>query len=87
MTSGGVEVAVGGSGLLRACNQAGVLDVADVHVAQRLCVLGEETDERVALAAAMAVRALRAGSVCVDLSSIAATVGHDGLPWPDPAGG
>ncbi|BBX74908.1 exodeoxyribonuclease V subunit alpha [Mycobacterium shinjukuense] len=86
MTSGGVEVAVGGSGLLRACNQAGVLDVADVHVAQRLCVLGEETDERVALAAAMAVRALRAGSVCVDLSSIAATVGHDGLPWPDPAG-
>ncbi len=77
---------MGGSGLLRACNQAGVLDVADVHVAQRLCVLGEETDERVALAAAMAVRALRAGSVCVDLSSIAATVGHDGLPWPDPAG-
>ena len=42
---------------------------ADVHVAQRLTVLREETDERVALAVALVVRALRGGSVCVDLTS------------------
>lgn len=57
--------------MVRAFNQAGVLDVSDVHVAQRLCALAGESDERVALAVAVAVRALRAGSVCVDLLSIA----------------
>lgn len=71
--------------MVRAFNQAGVLDVSDVHVAQRLCALAGESDERVALAVAVAVRALRAGSVCVDLLSIARVAGHDDLPWPDPA--
>lgn len=42
---------------------------ADVHVAQRLTALREETDERVALAVALVVRALRGGSVCVDLTA------------------
>lgn len=73
--------------MVRAFNQAGVLDVSDVHVAQRLCALAGESDERVALAVAVAVRALRAGSVCVDLLSIARVAGHDDLPWPDPGGG
>lgn len=77
-----VETAVTATGLLHAFNEAGVLDLADVHVAQRLCALGKETDDRVALAAALAVRALRGGSVCVDLSTIAGAA--DGLPWPDP---
>ncbi|KZS69354.1 exodeoxyribonuclease V subunit alpha [Mycobacterium kansasii] len=76
-----VETAVTAAGLLRSFNDAGVLDLADVHVAQRLCTLGREPDDRVALAVALAVRALRGGSVCVDLSTIAGAA--DGLPWPD----
>lgn len=80
-----VEVAVGAEGLLRAFNEAGVLDVADVHVAQRLCALAGESDERVALAVALAVRALRGGSVCVELSTIAGVVGVDDVAWPDPS--
>ena len=46
-----------------------VFEPADVHVAQRLTALRDETDERVALAVAFVVRALRGGSVCVDLTS------------------
>ena len=65
-------------------NAAGVIDSADVHVAQRITALGEETDERVALAVAVAVRALRGGSVCVDLTTAAGDIAP-GLPWPEPA--
>lgn len=46
-----------------------VFEPADVHVAQRLTALREDGDERVALAVAFVVRALRGGSVCVDLKS------------------
>jgi exodeoxyribonuclease V alpha subunit len=46
-----------------------IFEPADVHVAQRLTALREETDERVALAVKFVVRALRGGSVCVDLKS------------------
>ncbi|KAA1249105.1 exodeoxyribonuclease V subunit alpha [Mycobacterium simiae] len=77
-----VETAISAAGLLRCFNEAGVLDLADVHVAQRLCALGKEPDDRVALGVALAVRALRGGSVCVDMSTI--TGAADGLPWPDP---
>ncbi len=78
-------------GLLRAFNDAGVLAAADVHAARRLERLGEEPDEGVLLAAALAVRAPRRGSVCVDLTSIRQTVSTTdddapadvrGLPWP-----
>jgi exodeoxyribonuclease V alpha subunit len=43
---------------------------ADVHVAKRLTALAGETDERVTFAVALVVRALRGGSVCLDLSSV-----------------
>ncbi|MFY2860014.1 exodeoxyribonuclease V subunit alpha [Mycobacterium sp. THU-M104] len=76
---------MGITGALRAFNEAGVLEFSDIHVAQRLCALGREPDERVALAVALAVRALRAGSVCLDLPTAAEAVGFDGLPWPEPA--
>ncbi|CAN5377244.1 exodeoxyribonuclease V subunit alpha [soil metagenome] len=69
------------SPLLRVFNDAGVLEAADVHVAQRLAALAKENDETVALAVALAVRGLRAGSVCVDLRSVAAEVDAE-LPWP-----
>ncbi|MBW0104821.1 hypothetical protein I4I78_20570, partial [Pseudonocardia sp. KRD-291] len=50
--------------------------------------------EPVLLAAALAVRAIRNGSVCLDLSTVATTVLGEGeqaidptdLPWPEPAG-
>ncbi|BBX65222.1 RecBCD enzyme subunit RecD [Mycobacterium saskatchewanense] len=85
MTVAEVEVAVTVTGLLKVFNEAGVLDLSDVLVAQRVCALGKEPDERVALATALVVRALRGGSVCVDLSTVAGTVGAAELPWPGDA--
>lgn len=61
-----------------------LLEPADVHVAQRLSTLTGESDPTVALAVALAVRAVRAGSVCVDLRSVAQRVGQPELPWPAP---
>ncbi|WP_422741931.1 exodeoxyribonuclease V subunit alpha [Mycobacterium sp. WMMD1722] len=81
-----MTVSVAATGLLRAFADAEVLDWADVHVAQRLTALAGESDESVALAVAFAVRAVRGGSVCVDLRSIADQVGLPDLPWPDPDG-
>lgn len=71
------------AGLLRAFVDAEVFEAADIHVAQRLTVLAGENDERVALAIALVVRALRGGSVCVDLRAAEDQVGVAGLPWPD----
>lgn len=78
------RLVLGASGLLGAFNEAGALDAADVHVASRLAALAGETDERVALALALVVRALWGGSVCVDLSTVRAEVGASELPWPEP---
>jgi exodeoxyribonuclease V alpha subunit len=81
------------SGLLRTFNEAGVLNPADVHTAQAVCRIGLESDDRVALALGLTVRALRMGSVCIDLDTVHAQV-HDeseaqldvaALPWPEPA--
>jgi exodeoxyribonuclease V alpha subunit len=80
------------AGPLRAFNEAGVLAAADVHVALRLARLCREPDESTLLATALAVRAPRLGSVCVDLATIADTAGSDfeatvdlqALPWPAP---
>ncbi|HEU4811007.1 MAG TPA: exodeoxyribonuclease V subunit alpha [Nocardioides sp.] len=71
----------GATGLLAAFNVGGLLEAADVHVARRVCEIVAETDESVALAVALAVRAVRHGSVCVDLTELAASL--PGLPWPD----
>jgi len=81
-----LERAVGASGLLQTFNEACVLDVADVRVAERICFLVDETDERVALAVALLVRGLRGGSVCIELASIGATIGVEDVPWPEPEG-
>ncbi|WP_193612805.1 exodeoxyribonuclease V subunit alpha [Nocardioides lijunqiniae] len=71
----------GATGLLGDLNRAGVVEAADLHVAARLGALGEETDERVLLAAALTVRAVRRGSVCLDLASVPLL--DPALPWPD----
>ncbi len=83
MTSVEWRQAVSAQGVLRTFTDADVLDAPDVHVAQRLTTLAEETDEKVALAIALVVRALRNGSVCLDLRSVAEQVAAADLPWPD----
>jgi exodeoxyribonuclease V alpha subunit len=85
MTVTEIELAARASGLLQTFNEAGVLDVADVRVAERICFLGKDTDERVALAVALLVRGLRSGSVCIELVNIPSAVGIDEVPWPSPA--
>ena len=73
------------TGVLRTFNEAGVIDSSDVVVAQRLTALAKDTDERVALAVAFVVRAVRAGSVCVALADVEQHTAIADLPWP-PAG-
>jgi exodeoxyribonuclease V alpha subunit len=90
---GDPRVARSATGLLAPFNAAGVLEPADVHVAIRLGRLGGETSTEVLLAAALAVRAVRLGSVCLDLTTADHTVLGEGdevldtsvLPWPEPA--
>ena len=65
------RLALGAEGLLRDFNEAGVIEAADVHVARRVTELAGEDDESIALAVALAVRAVRGGSVCVDLTTVA----------------
>jgi exodeoxyribonuclease V alpha subunit len=80
------------SGLLGTFNLAGVLRPADVHTARALGRMAGEADETVQLAVALAVRALRNGSVALDLQTVSGTVFDEseeqidvsGLPWPDP---
>jgi exodeoxyribonuclease V alpha subunit len=87
-----VRLALRSTGLLGAFNRAGVLSAADVHVALRLGRLGREADERVLLAAGLAVRGVRLGSVCVDLPQLRSTVTSEddwlddveALAWPSP---
>ncbi|GAB2475904.1 exodeoxyribonuclease V subunit alpha [Promicromonospora xylanilytica] len=84
------RLALGATGLLRTFNAAGVLTAADVHVARRTADIVGEDDDSVRLAVALAVRAVRQGSVCVDLGSFGDAAGPDGpgepesdpLPWP-----
>ncbi|OBJ48451.1 exodeoxyribonuclease V subunit alpha [Mycobacterium sp. 1423905.2] len=70
--------------MLRTFAEAGVLESAEVHVAQRLGAMAAESEPAVLLAVALVVRALRAGSVCIDLRSVDQQVGVEGLPWPAP---
>ncbi|WP_024804742.1 AAA family ATPase [Nocardia sp. BMG51109] len=92
-----IQSAQRATGLLRTFNDAGVLSAADVHVALRLGRLGREEAEPVLLAAALAVRAVRSGSVCLELRRMH-EIGVDGegfdttdpeaidpatLPWPE----
>ncbi|MGV0778554.1 exodeoxyribonuclease V subunit alpha [Mycolicibacterium elephantis] len=79
MTSVEWRRAVGATGLLRTFTDAELIESSDVHVAQRLTTLAGESDERVSLAVALLVRALRGGSVCLDLPSAEAQVEVSGL--------
>lgn len=79
------------TGLLAVFDDAGVLAAADVHVARRLGRLAREESEPVLLAAALAVRAVRLGSTCLELDRIRevrvdeeSEVDVTALPWPTP---
>jgi exodeoxyribonuclease V alpha subunit len=82
-----------GPAALRPFNDLAVLIAADVHVARRLVALGGDTDDAVLLGAALTVRALRLGHVCVDLADVHRTATSDTepvvdlshLPWPAPS--
>ncbi len=68
-------------------NEAGMLDPAAVHVAGRLVALAGEPPEHrdaIALAVALAVRAVEQGSVCVDLSTITGELAEWGVSPPGP---
>ncbi|MGQ0847272.1 MAG: exodeoxyribonuclease V subunit alpha [Sporichthyaceae bacterium] len=93
----GPELALRAPTLLRAFNEAGVINAADVHVATTLGRLVGEPDETVLLAAALTVRSTRMGSVVLDLmqaqaTTAAETIGDSletaapDLPWPDSLG-
>ncbi len=89
------ELPASATGLLRQYCEAGMIGLADFHLARRLSQ-GYEPDERVLLAFALAVRELRLGSVCVvlahahelkPLSEIddgGGAVADQALPWPRP---
>ncbi|WP_091518501.1 exodeoxyribonuclease V subunit alpha [Microlunatus soli] len=85
------------AGLLGEFNRAGVLGVADVHTARAIGRIAHDDREQVQLAVALTVRALRAGSVCIDLHTVADAVFADtaaddadqqvdvsSLDWPEP---
>jgi len=83
-----VRIAQRGKGALRQFNEVGALSAADVHVALRLAALGGEDDPHVHLATALAVRAVRSGSVCLDLTrfrEVTVEEDADGHPVVDPA--
>ncbi|WGX97251.1 exodeoxyribonuclease V subunit alpha [Nocardioides sp. L-11A] len=85
------RLARGARGLLGSFNAAGVVDAADVRVAERVAALAGEHDDRVLLAAALAVRSVRGGSVGLDLAALPDPADLPDLPdlpdlaWPDRA--
>lgn len=73
--------------------EAGVLDHADVHLAEAVGRLTPTTSPEVLLAAALAVRAVRLNHVCVVLDELPGSIVLDdiddqvdlsSLPWPSP---
>ncbi len=87
-------LSIAASGPVGEFHALGVLDWADLHPARQITRLYRESDERVQLATAFTVRALRAGSVCLELDRVRNGVtGRDDelveIPdelWPDPDG-
>ncbi|MFT3970241.1 MAG: exodeoxyribonuclease V subunit alpha [Micropruina sp.] len=87
------ELSVAADGLVGEFHALGVLEWADLHPVRHWSLLYGESDQRVQLALALAVRALRAGSVCLELDQVRAGVtGRDdelvevpGELWPSEA--
>ena len=86
-----MDIALDAPPVLEQFNRAGVLNLADVHVAKTLARVCGEEDASVLLAAALAVRAPRLGHVCLEMATVAESVAPDedaeiapeSLEWPD----
>ena len=81
------RLAAGADGLLGELNRVGLLSAADLHVAATLATVAGERDERAVAAAALATRAVRSGSVGVDLAAVRTAADDISLAdpsWPDP---
>lgn len=89
------EIPVAATGVLRDFAAAGMIGLADFHLARRMAAYCGEQDESVLLALALTTRELRLGSLCLDLTTAADLVVpgavDDGsvteaqeLPWPEP---
>ncbi|NQU37453.1 MAG: exodeoxyribonuclease V subunit alpha, partial [Actinobacteria bacterium] len=83
------RIAHGVHGILADFNQVGLIESTDIHVARTLSSAVGEDDERVLLAIALLVAHTRAGSVCLDLATVAQEQPDAGpdlagapLPWP-----
>lgn len=81
----GVERVQRARGRLADFNAAGVVAAADVHVALRLAALAGESDDIVLLATALTVRAVRVGSVCLEIGRMRDIVVDDGVGADEPA--
>jgi exodeoxyribonuclease V alpha subunit len=70
--------------VLGVLDRAGLLAAADVHVARTLGRLGDEHDEAVLLALALAVRGVRLGSSCIDLATVVEDLRTEApdVAWP-----
>src|SRR5690606_17661118 len=70
---------------LERLRDAGLLSDLDVQFARALARLGEEEDDRVVEAAALASRGVRLGQVCLDLEDPAPDPPPDTVAgeWPD----
>lgn len=71
-------------GPLGELNRAGLLGAADVHVTRAVARLSGESDDAVLLALALAVRAVRLGSSCVQLDTVVADLREEApdVTWP-----
>ncbi len=78
------DLALSAPPLLATFNRAGVLTSADVHIATTLGHLGGEVDSSALLAIALTARAVRSGSVCLELSRVSEQLVDLELPWPEP---
>jgi exodeoxyribonuclease V alpha subunit len=76
------RVADADGSLLAAYNEAGVLTAGDLQIARRIARICEESELDVVLALALTVRAVRDGSVCLDLEHVAEIAPE--LTWPQP---
>jgi exodeoxyribonuclease V alpha subunit len=78
------RLAHGVDGLLADFNRAGVLSAADVRIAARVSDIVGEASERVRLAFALTVRAVRNGSTCVQLAELVEELAPltPELAWP-----
>lgn len=88
------EIPIAATGMLLEFAKAHMIDLADFHLARRVAQMSKEAEPRVELAFALTVRALRTGSVCLNLATAhqlpSLTEVDDGqheatdLPWPEP---